>query len=539
MRAVGSKLLVEAASIAPTACCPQCQQLSIPVHSRYIRSPRDLPVSELAVRLVLHVRRFFCDNPLCSQPTFAERLPDLVPVRAHRTVRLTHTLQALAFALGGEAGTHLGERLRMPYSPATFLRIMRRTALTAHPTPRVLGVDDFALHKGRVYGTILVDLEQHHPVDLLSERTADSFASWLRNHPGVEVISRDRSTEYTRGASEGAPHALQVADRWHLLHNLREALERVLNRLHTELRALPEAPNQAATIAPTSGADYSRPLRPTSAREQLARQARRERQSARYKSVHDLKAQGVPLVRIAKQLGLSRTTVHKFAAASTFPEHAKRPPLPRLLDPYISYLRHQLDAGCENASQLWREIQPQGFTGTRKQVARWVQQRRTHPAPTGPKRQLLVALPATTGEVHTATTMETATLAAPRELVWLLLREQADLDSEEQATFTRIQQHPTIVLVYQLSKHFQEMIRHRMPDQLDGWLSACATSNVADLQTFAAGLQRDYAAVRAALSEPWSNGQTEGQVTRLKLLKRQMYGRAMFDLLRQRVLYAA
>jgi transposase len=172
---------------------------------------------------------------------------------------------------------------------------------------------------------------------------------------------------------------------------------------------------------------------------------------------------------------LSRTTVHKFAAASTFPEHAKRPPLPSLLDPYISYLRRQLDAGCENASQLWREIQAQGFTGTRKQVARWVQQRRTHPAPTGSKRQLLGVPPTTSGEVYTATTMETATLAAPRELVWLLLREQADLDSEEQATLTRIQQHPTIVLVYELSKQFQRMLRHRMPDQLDGWLSACAT----------------------------------------------------------------
>jgi transposase len=254
--------------------------------------------------------------------------------------------------------------------------------------------------------------------------------------------------------------------------------------------------------------------------------------------VQDLHAQGVPLLRIAKQLGLSRTTVGTFAAASTFPERAKHRALPSLLDPYISYLRQRLDAGCENASQLWREIHVQGFTGTRKQVARWVQQRRTEPARTGSKRQRQTPLAMLQQGATAATTVEAATLAAPRQLVWLLLRDQADLDSDEQATFARIQQHPTITLVYDLTKQFQAMVRNRVADHLAPWLTVCAASDVADLQTFAAGLERDYAAIRAALTEPWSNGQTEGQVTRLKLVKRQMYGRAKFDLLRQRVLHA-
>ena len=220
-------LTIVAHADEPSAECPHCHQTSQRVHSRYTRSPHDLPISDQSVQLMLQVRRFFCHNPRCPRRTFAERFSPLVAVRARRTGRLSHTLEALALTLGGEAGARLLKVLHVVTSADTLLRLIRQAALPSRTTPRVLGVDDFALRKGRTYGTMLVDLEAQRVVDLLKERTAETLSAWLQAHPGVEVISRDHSTEYARGATHGAPHAIQIADRWHLLQNLRQALERL------------------------------------------------------------------------------------------------------------------------------------------------------------------------------------------------------------------------------------------------------------------------------------------------------------------------
>lgn len=241
-------------TISPTARCPDCSTSSKRIHSRYVRDLSDLPWGSLTVRLHLYARKFFCTVRSCSRRIFTERLPEIVVPYARRSTRLGEILQLIGFALGGEAGSRLVERLRMTVSPSTLLRLVRRAPdpIEANHIPRVLGVDDFATRKGRTYGTILVDLEQHRPIELLSDRSAQTLENWLREHPGIEIISRDRSTEYNKGATAGAPNAIQVADRFHLLMNLREAVERLLDRNRSQFRGivmpLPESAQAQGTL---------------------------------------------------------------------------------------------------------------------------------------------------------------------------------------------------------------------------------------------------------------------------------------------------
>lgn len=233
---VENTLIITAVSTSEAAICPSCGQSSTRIHSYYQRSPRDLPSSGQLVQLQLHVRRFRCQNATCPRQTFAERLPGIVAVSAQRTIRLTKLLNAFAIALSGEAASRLLVQAGMPASADTLLRLVKRGMVLAGNTPKAAGVDDFALRRGKTYGTIVVDLSTHRPIDLLLERTAETLSDWLADHPGVEFISRDRSSEYMRGATEGAPKAQQVLDRWHVLKNVREVVQRIVSRNHAILK---------------------------------------------------------------------------------------------------------------------------------------------------------------------------------------------------------------------------------------------------------------------------------------------------------------
>jgi transposase len=533
VQTVDPTVIVDAHAVWPAAACPDCQQLSSRIHSRYIRTPRDLPLSEHRVRLRLLVRRFFCSSPSCPRRTFAERLPELLPARAQRTTRFTQALQALGFALGGRPAARTAIKLRMPVSRMTCVRVVRTTPQPSFPTPDVLGVDDFAFRKGRVYGTILVDLPQRRPIDLLPDRTAETFATWLREHPGVTTIVRDRSTEYARGASEGAPHAQQLVDRWHLLVNFREALERLLTRRHTHLCAFPASQGLKDQLAQRQQ-QQPRPLRQPSVKEAATRQARRARRYARYEQVRALHDIGLPLTQIAMRLGISWTTARNFAYADTFPERAATKPRASQIDRYVGYLEQRWAEGCSNASQLWREVQARGYTGTRKQVARWAEHQRTKPAPTAPTKGGMTRGATDGGKVYASTR-----LPGPRELVWVVLRDPEQLEATEKTILDHLRGDPLMARAHDLAQSFQAMVRQRQADQFDSWLQACSNAEAAELENFATSLRREESAIRAALSEPWSTGPVEGQITRLKSVKRQMYGRASFDLLRRRVLQAA
>ena len=519
-----STLLIEARPSTPEACCPDCHTPSAQVHSYYTRHLRDLPVVAQPMRLRLHVRRFRCPTAACPRRTFAERLPALAPVRAQRTVRFTEAVRVLGSEAGGAAGARLATRLRMPLSGDTVLRILHHTSVPMQPPPRVLGIDDFALHKGRVYGTILVDLERRRPVDLLPERTAETVAMWLRDHPGVEVIARDRASEYARGATKGAPEATQVADRFHLLCNLHEALTRYLQRIMPALRRLlVSQPTAAPTAAPETGET------PTSARPlprygrppglQQAQDARHAARVHRYEQVKARFAQGQSLRQIAAACGLDTKTVRSWVRTETLPPDQRGYRGPGKIDTYISYLKTRLAEGCTNQSRLWREIRAQGFLGTRSLVAKWIhaygQPPLAAPAPAAPQ------------------------LPAARQLAWLLCQDAEKPSAQDQALVAQLQQHPELTHVQQLVQQGAALIRQQQVDGLDAWLQACRASSSVELRNCAEWLRRDYAAVHAALRLPWSTGPVEGHINRLKLIKRSGYGRMKLDLLRQRVLYDA
>jgi transposase len=516
------------------AACPGCSQTTRRVHSGYTRTVADLAWAGRRVRLQLRARRFFCPNATCTRQTFTERLPGVVAPSARRTPRLAETQREMGFALGGQAGARRLEQLGMPTSPDTLLRLVDQRSQPPSETPRVLGVDDFAWKKRQSYGTILVDLEQHRVIDLLPDRSSDSLANWLQTHPGVQIISRDRGGTYAEGARRGAPEAIQVADRWHLLANLREALEHLLIRMHVCLPIV--AKPEVHDPAPVSPRPEERPeLRNLAAAEvqpqaEQIRLSRRTRRLLRYEQVVDLHEQGLSMRSIAEQMGLGRQTVRRYLAAGTFPEISRRKKMPSLLDRFEPYLHQRWEDGCHNAMQLFREIHTQGYRGSRPLLSRWAAQMRRvcHKSAkhAQPDRNRVVRRQP-----------PKAHRLSPSQAAWLLVRKPANLTADEQAAIAQMHQTcPEMIVACNLAQDFATLVRERQPEALPTWLQSTQASGPAELQSFANGLLQDLAAVTAGLSLPWSNGQTEGQINRLKLVKRMMYGRAKFPLLRQRIL---
>jgi transposase len=357
LRATENVITHFAKTLATTAHCPACGKPSDRIHSRYTRTLADLPWQGIPVTVRLRVRRFFCDEVSCHRAIFAERLPDVATHYARRTERLDGWFTLVSFALGGEAGSGLLRDLWVDVSGETLVNHIRSTQLQDHETLRVLRVDDFAFRRGTRYGTVLVNLERYTLVDVLPDRSADTFARWLSEHPGVEVVSRDRGGEYAEAARRVAPHVVQVADRFHLMKNLRDVVLRVF-RQHEEVLELVSPPMNHFQRLTNLRLDRA-----------ASKEHTREKTHQLFESIHAFSKQGIKNAQIPRTLRIHRHTVEKHLAFKIPPERRHFTKKVSAFAPYEDYILRRWEEGCHNATQIWREISEQAYPGALTSLA--------------------------------------------------------------------------------------------------------------------------------------------------------------------------
>jgi transposase len=496
---VEETIIVKAHAQGDIAKCPLCKTASRQVHSRYSRLASDLPCAGWKVRLSLSVRRFHCEAPHCRRRIFAERFDESVlGERSRRTARLDHIVHHLGLALGGRPAASFARRLLLPVSNDTLLRVVRRRARRREEAPRVVGIDDWAFRRNHRYGTLVCDLERREVVALLPDREIPTVEAWLAAHPGIEILSRDRGGGYGEAATKALPNAVQVADRWHLMENASAAfLDAVRKTMQTIRSAI------GATVVDPE-------LLTCAERLQYQGYLRREETNA---AILALSQAGVPIKRIARQTGHSRKLVRRVLRGERTDMFRVRQ---STLEAYLPFLETQWAAGCHNGAELWRRSKTQGFRGSSRVVGEWAARRR---------------------RAEKASSAGLQKTPSARTVARLMTTARDHLSKAESVVVAAIEQRaPTLVEARLLIDRFQEMIRKKAGGELDPWVADARQSLVA---SFARGIVNDLAAVRAAIASPWSNGQTEGQITKLKLVKRQMYGRAKVDLLEARLLGAA
>jgi transposase len=494
--ATGMVIAVRAVSTANA--CPECGTNSQRVHSRYRRRLADLPMAGRPVRLVLVARRFHCDAVLCGRHIFVERFAqDVLAPWARRTARLDHIVHYLGLALGGRPAASFARRLMVPVSKDTLLRVVRRRGSLRFVPPTVIGIDDWAWRRNQRYGTIICDLERRKTIALLPDREPATAQAWLSDQQQIEVVARDRGGGYALATTKALPQATQVADRWHLMENASHAfLEAVRKSMRQIRRTL-----GALTINPD--------LLTAAERIQYEGYLRREEANA---VILGHAKEGATIKEIVRRTGQSRGLVRKVLRGQRSDVFRIRE---SSLELHLQWLDDQWATGQRNASELWRCLRRQGFRGCLRVVSEWATRRRQ-------------AEKADDGALSRA--------PSARTIARLMSIGRDGLSKAETITVAAIEDGvPLLVEAREIIASFQAMVRKKSLADLETWLARARSSLVS---SFANGVIKDQEAVSAAITLPWSNGQTEGQITKLKLVKRQMYGRGKLDLLQARVIGA-
>ena len=487
-------IVVVASGRALECRCPHCGTLSRRVHSRYPRMLADLPCAGRRLELNLTVRRFVCNAGNCRRKIFAERFgDDVIRPMARRTARLDCLVRHLALALGGRPAARFADRLGFPVSNDTLLRTVRRYDRPVPLPPNVIGIDDWAWRRNHRYGTIICDLERRRAIALLPDREQATAEAWLIQQHQIEIVARDRGGGYAQAVSRALPHANQVADRWHLMENASHAF---LDAVRKSMRQVRVAIG-TATVNPK--------LLTAAERLQYEGYLRREEANA---VIRGFVADGVSIKEIVRRTGHSRKLVRSVVRGQRTDIFRVRQ---TSLEPHLPWLEAQWDAGLRNGAELWRQLRLAGFGGSLRVVTEWATRRRR-------------AEKAESGLGHSP---------AARTVVRLMTLERNNLTKAQTMTVAAIEERlPDLVEARDVVESFHDMLRRKSSGDLEAWIERAAKSLVA---SFANGVIRDRAAIQNAITSKWSNGQTEGQITKLKLIKRQMYGRGKLDLLEARI----
>jgi transposase len=465
------------------------------------------------VILKLQVGRWRCRNEQCARKTFVERLSGTAIPFARRTSRVADLVRLFGHAAGGRVSERLLVRLALPASDTTILRQLKRHASAAHPPQpiRVVGIDDWSWRKGATYGTIIVDLERRTVVDVQPRRSVEETARWLQRHPEIEIVSRDRCGLYAQGTRQGAPKARQVADRFHLLQNLRDSIEQ-----------------QMTNVSRFAGRSLL-PSRPGECHHGT-RQARREARKEMFDRVQNLHIAGKSIRDISEETGAGWLTVTKWVQSGCLQERHPMPLKPSSPSYFQEFLSRQWEAGNRLGRHLFHDIKHRGYTGSyshlERLLAKW--RRPTHgkeTKPEFPSEETKAIDPATGWQI------------SPIVAGFLCVKPRGMLTPPQAVKVAALKQaSPSFVVMRQLAMRFRGILRGNDADKLSQWLDDAQRSGIASMQRFARTLRQDLDAVRNAVTETWSNGQAEGQINRLKTLKRAMYGRASVELLRARLL---
>ncbi|MDZ5650598.1 ISL3 family transposase [Nitrospirillum sp. BR 11828] len=492
----GTVIRLSVRSSSAVSRCPGCGSPSRRVHSRYRRRLMDLPAAGRTAQLTLLARRFFCDAVLCGRRVFTERFdPTILTPRARRTARLDKIIHHLGLALGGRPAAAMAQRLMMPVSNDTLLRVVRRQGSPKFVPPTVIGIDDWAWRRNQRYGTLICDLERRRTIALLPDREPATVQAWLEGQPQVSTVARDRGGGYAIATAKALPDATQVADRWHLMENASRAFLDAVRKSMKQIRVAVGA----TTIDPA--------LLTAAEKLQYDGYVRREETNA---AIQRLSKEGMSIREIVRRTGHSRGLVRKILRGQRSDIFRTRE---SSLEVHLPWLDQQWAAGHHNGADLWRRLQQQGFRGSLRVVAEWATRRRR-------ADQM--------GAEALSRTPSARTIAR-----FMTLGRDALTKAETVLVAAIEGSIPTLVDTRNVVADFQGMIRRKSLADLDPWLERAKGGLVA---SFANGINKDRAAVAAAITSPWSNGQTEGQITKLKLVKRQMYGRGKLDLLQARVI---
>lgn len=477
--------------------CPSCHHVSCRTHSRYWRTLKDTPLHSTPVFLHVRARKFFCHQPDCPQQIFTERHPDWWDAYNRKTLRLAAFFRHLAFSLSAEAASSVSSRYGATLSGDAFLYLIRKEQLPTIEEPRVIGLDDWALKRGKRYGTVICDLERKRPIELLESRKEKVVSAWLKEHPSLQITSRDGSMEYAKALSKGAPQAIQVTDRWHLFHNLNKRIEQFLKRKfplgitwqeETGTRPFP-APNPKALT---------------------------EREAKKWQFIQLVQQQhqkGIRKADLCREFSLDRKTVSRYIQLE-IPPHVERKRT-HSADPYQPLI---LSLMKQKASKrrIFEVLQEMGFRKSFSTLKGYLLKLQKQDS-NGEQKQRVFKLPRQ--KLHSS--------------LWSKLPE----GQEKQAIHRLLKEDAELKELQLLLDQFQQIMRvHREPDALAIWIEHAEQTGIKELNQFGSYLRSDWQAVQNALVHRWSNGLVEGHVNRIKVIKRQMYGRAKFDLLRLKVL---